>query len=248
MTQSQMARLDALRRMQGFMDASAGVLPAVSGAPARALLDTAVIALLRYGVDQSAAQTELTSRTKVKATLRDDLRVNHMQPIAAIAKKEPATLGAMQDLKLPGKGTKDALLVSKGYAMAAAATPVGQTFIDQHLPADFIAQLQAAVKAVDDVVQARNDAVSALKKATVGVKYEFGITHTEVGVLNALVVKALKGRTDLITAWRTAKRVKAKPGVVDGTGAATPVVPAPVVTPTPVTSTPPASAPVTKAA
>ena len=246
MTQSQMRRLEALRRMQGFMDANASLLPTVSGAPARALLDTAVIAMLQYAVAQSQAQTELTSRTKVKATLREDLRMNHMQPIAAIAKKEPATLGAMQDLKLPGKGTKDALLVSRGYAMAAAVATVSQTFIDQHLPADFIAQLQASVKAVDDLVQARNAALNALRSATQGVKFQFGITHTEVGVLSALVVKALKGRTDLITAWRTAKRVTAKPGVVDGTGTATPVVPAPA--PAPVTSTAPAEVPVVKAA
>ena len=233
MTQSQMARLEALRRMQGFLDANVGVLgTTINALPARVTLDGAVTELVQFGAIQQQAETALTSRTKVKNDLREDLRVHHMQPIAVIAKKQQATLGVIQDLKLPGKGTKDALLVSLGTAMALAATQHSQTFIAEGLPADFIAQLQASVKAVDDAITARNDSVGDLKKGTEGVKLQFGVTHTEVKVLNALVVKALKGRADLIATWRQAKRVKAKPGVVQGgTGTTTPVVPAPVVTP-----------------
>jgi hypothetical protein len=247
MTKSQNARINALQRIQKFLDANAAALGTVSKSTSRTDLDTAVAALVSFGAQQEQAQTEATSRTKDVHNAREDLRLNHMQPIAAIARKKLGSTPTIQDMKLPAKSTSDAALVQKGIAMANAAGQYSQVFLDQSLPADFIAQLQAAVTAVQQAVVDQANAKLQLNAGTKGVKAQLGITHTDVKVLNALVVKQLKGRKDLLGAWTNAKRVYAKTGVA--TGSSTPVgivgtpIPAPVATPvaTPAATPAPAS-------
>ena len=236
MTKSQRARLDSLLRIRQFLDANDAALGTVNKATSRTDLDQAVTQLEAFAADQSLRETELTGRTKVKKDARDELRLQHMQPIAAIAKKKLGSTPVIQDLKLPAKSVSDTTLVADGRAMSQAAAQYTQTFIDQTMPADFLAQLKASVQALQDAVAARALTQGLLKKATDGVKNQFTITHTDVKVLNSLVVKALKGQTSLQAMWKQMKRVKAVTG--------TPTVPAP----TPSTTTAPAEVPVIKAA
>jgi hypothetical protein len=217
MKRSQLARLDAFRRMQNFLDSNAAVLGNVNRSVSRMDLDTAVTRLVTDGTRQEQAITAATGLTKLKITARNDLRLDHMQPIAAIARRRLAGAPAIQDLQLPHKSTSDAALIVRANAMAAAAAAYTQIFIDQQLPADFIAQLQAAVHSLLDAISVRGAALVELHVGTRNVKDQLAVTHTDVKVLNALVVKQLKGQTGLLAAWRIAKRVKAKPGVPAGT-------------------------------
>jgi hypothetical protein len=244
---SQQARLTTLQRIQGFLDANADALGTVNKSTSRVALDQAVTALEQAGAKQGQAQTAATSRTKLKDALRQELRLQHMQPIAAIAKKKLGTTPLIVDLRLPRANLKDAALIMAGTAMANAAGQYTQTFLDQQLPKDFIAQLQASVTALQQAVVARDLELAQVKQATQGVVDELAIATTDVHVLNALVVKQLKGRTDLLAAWRQTKRVKAKPGVPTGTTKPPAIGPAPVPTPpvTPPVATPPATTPAT---
>jgi hypothetical protein len=217
MKRSQLARLDAFRRMQSFLDANAAVLGNVNRAVSRLELDAAVTRLTADGARQERAITAATSLTKMKGEARDDLRLHHMQQIAAIARRRLAGAPAIQDLRLPHKSTSDAALIVKANAMAAAAAPYTQLFVAQQLPADFIAQLRAAAQAVLAVISVRGAALVELHMGTRNVRDQLAITYTDVKVLNALVVKQLKGRSGLLEAWRIAKRIKAKPGVPAGT-------------------------------
>ncbi|HVT41225.1 MAG TPA: hypothetical protein VHE78_19470 [Gemmatimonadaceae bacterium] len=231
MRAQQEARLTALQRIQGFLDANADALGTVNKATSRATLDQAVTALEQAAAKQGQAQTAATSRTKLKDALREDLRLQHMQPIAAIAKKKLGTTPLIVDMRLPAKRTSDLGLVAAGTAMANAAGQYTQPFLDQQLPQDFIAQLQSSVAALQQAVVARNVVLTQLKQATQAVVDELAIARTDVLVVNALVVKQLKGKTDLLAAWKQAKRVKAKPGVPTGSTkppAAPPPVGAPV--------------------
>jgi len=236
---SQQARLTTLQRIQGFLDANADALGTVNQSTSRVALDQAVTALEQAGAKQGQAQTAATSRTKLKDALRQELRLQHMQPIAAIAKKKLGTTPLIVDMRLPRANISDAGLVTAGTAMANAAGQYTQTFLDQQLPKDFIAQLQASVAALQQAVVARDLEVAQVKQATQGVVDELVIATTDVHVLNALVVKQLKGRTDLLAAWRQTKRVKAKPGVPTGTTKPPAIGPAPVPPVTPPVATPP---------
>ncbi|HVT38417.1 MAG TPA: hypothetical protein VHE78_05210 [Gemmatimonadaceae bacterium] len=242
MKSRQEARLTTLQRIQGFLDANADALGTVNKATSRVALDQAVIALAQAAAKQGEAQTAATSRTKLKDALREELRVQHMQPIAAIAKKRLSTMPLIVDMRLPVRRISDAGLIAAGTAMANAAGQYTQTFLDQQLPKDFIAELQASVTAVQQAVVARDVVLTQVKQATQGVVDMLTIASTDVHVLNALVVKQLKGKTDLLAAWRQAKRVKAKSGVPTGTTKTPAVPPAPA--PTPPVAAPPATPPI----
>src|SRR5579862_212293 len=245
MNQRQEARLAALRRVQGFLDTNAADLGTVSKSTSRTDLDTAVAGLTAFGAQQELADATATSQTKAKDAAREDLRLQHMQPIAMIARKKLGNTPNIQDLALPRKSTSDEALVAKGLAMVSAAGQYTQTFIDQQMPADFIAQLQASIQSVQTAIAARAEAERQLVAATKGVTDQLAITHTDVKVLNALVVKQLKGRTDLLAAWKTTKRVRAKLGVATGSTTVPVPVPAPTPTPTPTQATTPVPAPTT---
>lgn len=259
MNKSQNARLTMLRRIQVFLDANTATLGTINKSTSRTDLDTAVKDLERFAAEQSRADTEATSRTKALRAAREELRLRHMQPIAAIARKKLTNTPAMQNLALPPKGISDGELMAKGRAMATAAAQYAQVFIDQQLPADFVEQIIAAVEAVRLAVDSRANAVLKANQATKGVKAELSLIQSDVKVLNALVVKQLRDRKDrdLLGAWTNAKRVRAKPGVAQGavrppgsTPAPSPApspTPAPAPTPTPTPVPVPVPTPVTPA-
>ena len=244
MKKSQRARLDSLSRIQQFLDTNDAALGTINKATSRRDLDAAVAQLRVFAAVQSLKETELTGRTKVKKDARDNLRLLHMQPIAAIARKKFGNTQVIQDLKLPSKSASDTTLLAEGAAMVKAALQYTQVFLDQQMPADFIAELETSVQALADIVAARAVTQGLLTKATIGVRNQLSITFTDVRVLNALVVKALKTQPDLLAMWRQMKRVKA--------GAVLLNLPAPGPAPTPASgSTPttaPAEVPVPKAA
>ena len=226
-----------------FLDQHTDVVGTINKSTSRTTLDQAVQALRQTAANQAAAEQEMTARTKLKDTLREELRLHHIQPIVAIAKKKFAKTDLIADFKLPPKNTSDAALLAAGTAMADHSAQYSQTFIEQQLPADFIAQLRTVVEALQQAVKARAFTQGQLTTATKAVLNELAIAHTDVQVLNALVVKQLKGSTDLLAGWKQMKRVKAKTSV-SGLPAASPA-PVPVVTPAPVTTPAPVVIPVT---
>ena len=159
MNRGQEARLTSLRRIQVFLDDNAAALGPINKSTSRADLDAAVTGLAKFSAQQAEAEKEMTSRTKEKVAAREDLRLEHMQPIAAIARKKLGKTPAIQDLRLPAKNTSDETLVAEGTAMAAAAAKYLQIFLDQqqqsffvcaekeHVPIDIGSQVSAVAKA-----------------------------------------------------------------------------------------------------
>ena len=213
MTNRQKAELDALHRMQVFVHQNSDALGTVTQAPSRTALDAAVTALEAQAGTQSAAQVYATSQTTQKLSAREDLRLHHMAPIAAIARISLAGTPQIVHLRTPRKNIDDVRLVAAADGMADAAALYAQVFIDHKLPPDFIDQLKAASAAVQTTVATRNKALQQVKAATQGVKDDTTNARNVVRVLSALVVKQLKGRTDLLAAWQMAKQINAKPGV-----------------------------------
>jgi hypothetical protein len=148
-------------------------------------------------------------------------------------------------LRLPSSRVTDSELVTAGNAMADAAGQYSAVFIAEQLPADFIAQLRASVQAVRDAAVQRDGFVRLVAESTQAVADWLVRAANVAKVLNSLVVKALKGKTDLLAGWRQAKHPKAKPGVPQGSTA----TPAPAPLPVPVSALPPiAPVPVAQAA
>jgi hypothetical protein len=241
MKQSQQARLDALHRIQAFMNDNADALGNVNKSTSRAALDDVLAALEARAEAQSSAETQAAGATTEKNALREDLRLHHMQPIAAIARATLAHTPLIAKLRLPAKTVNDSTLVQRGNSMADVAVQYSDVFIAEQLPADFIAQLRASVEAVRKAAVQRDGFQVNATTATQAVDDEMVRAHNVVSVLNSLVVKQLKGKTDLQAGWRRAKHAKAKPGVPQGSfgGLVSP--------PVPVAATAPVNPPATQA-
>jgi hypothetical protein len=245
MKKSQQARLDALHRMQDFTNTNNDALGNVNKSTTRGSLDQVLTGLQAAADQQKSAETQAASATAEKNILREDLRINHMQPIAAIARAALAHMPLITKLRLPSSRVTDSELVTAGNAMADAAGQYSAVFIAEQLPADFIAQLRASVQAVRDAAVQRDGFVRLVAESTQAVADWLVRAANVAKVLNSLVVKALKGKTDLLAGWRQAKHPKAKPGVPQGSTA----TPAPAPLPVPVSALPPiAPVPVAQAA
>lgn len=232
MQAKQQYELDALHRVKSFLDTNTGALGAVNGTPARASFDGVLTTLVDHVAVQDSAEKNATSRTKAKDVQREVLRLQHMQPIAAIARTRLADMPAIVDLRLPDRSVSDGRLVSAGHGMVKAATPYKQVFIDAMVPSDFLEALQSAADSLRQAVTARDMSRVELHQATTGVQNELVRARAVVRILNAFVVQALKDQPELLAGWVMAKRVVAKPGVPRGTvkvpAVATPAAPAPV--------------------
>ena len=258
---SQQSRLDALHRIQSFMDQNADAVGNVNKSASRLALDQVLTELEKRATAQGAAAVQAASGTQAKNELREDLRLHHMQPITAIARATLAHTPLIAKLRLPSSKVSDSTLISAGNAMADVAAQYEKVFTDEQLPADFVAQLRTSVKAVRKTAVARDGFQNVLTQSTQAVNDELVRAKNVVKVLNSLVVKQLKGKGDLLAGWRQAKHAKLKPGVPQGSASAatTPVsgpapaapTPAPTVRSSasvPTASTAPAEVPAPKAA
>jgi hypothetical protein len=213
----QKSRLETLRQILWFLDRYADSLGAVVHSRASAALKSLVPTLEAHAKDQHSADVEAKSKTEIKDELRTDLRVHHMQQIAAIARSRLAGVAqapVMLKLQYPRENTGDVSLVAAGQSMAEAAQQYEQVFLDEQLPADFIQQLQAATEAVRVATTDRRGSQLRLRAATKGVTVQLQQASHLVRVLNSLVVRQLKRNPELLAAWNMAIRNRKKPGIV----------------------------------
>jgi hypothetical protein len=244
----QQGMVETLLQVRWFLDHYPEALGLVSGASTRTALDEVVRELEGNGTAQHGAHRRATSATPFRKELRETLRVEHMQPIAAIAKAQllgsPATL--MQKFELPDKQTPDVVLITAARAMSKAAAEYEQLFLAEKLPSDFIPQLDAAANALQDALVERNGSRLERRRATTGLESQLFKAREVIRVLNGLVVKQIARNPDLLAEWKMAKRVRQKPGVPRGSGttptAATPTAATPTAA-TPTAATPTAATP-----
>lgn len=250
----QVARLEALLRVQYYMDQNTQALGAVNKSTARATLDEVVAALTGNHAAQHSAQQTAQSRTENRNTLQVALRIEHMQPIAVIAGSKLAATPDISKMRLPRASVGTQRLLAAAEAMAGAAEQYKQVFLNEQLPQDFIEQLRAAADAVRKAALERDASRAALVQATSGVDEQIVRGRAVVKVLNGLVLKQLARQTELLRGWRFMKHVNAKPGVVQGmttvlvalpvpTPVSTPAA-TPVVTPVVIPVAPPVVTPV----
>ena len=211
------SRLSALGRMQSFLNEQTTALGDVNRSVSRLALDDVVADLESRDVAQGSAITQAESLTKLKHERRTELRRLHMRPIAVIARSTLAHTPLITKLRVPVNMASDSSLIAAGHGMADAAEQYREAFVREQLPADFIDQLRAAADAVREVAVRRDQFQVEVTQATRGVADALWRASNVVKVLDALVVRQLQGRADLLAGWRRAKRVRAKPGAKLGT-------------------------------
>lgn len=211
MNRSQKERQESLFRTQKFMVDFNDKLGDVNSTQPRISLDRVVSDLEGLAGFQQHAPVVLKSRAVQKEDLREALRLENMQPIAAVARLKLSDSPLIVKLMLPPKGLDDASLIAAGDGMAEAAAQYKDVFLAQHFAPTFIEDLKAAIDAVRNSVVDRE-----------GMRVQRSFTRTEVKqrlnegthlvqILEGLVMKHIRGNPALVEAWKTAKGIRGRP-------------------------------------
>jgi hypothetical protein len=228
---SHSSTLDALRRVQGFLDAQVTALGALIPPSLRARLDGAVTALVGFQVEQSAAAGTAKGETANQSALRKDLRTQFMRPIARIAKASLKGNGDLPTLTAPSSRLRNTDFAGAAQALTDAAAKHEKTFTDGGMPVDFLTQLRTAIAQLAASKDAQDRGMSRRSAATQGITDTNKTAHDVLVVLDSVISPALKTNKSLLADWKASKKI-----VV-----ATPLPPQPTGLPATNTVTPPSS-------
>jgi hypothetical protein len=240
MRYQQNAVLTSLSRAQQFITDNSERLSAINPTAVKELNDVAE-ELATLSVTQESGTRGSKGETARNQSLRTVLRQKHMAPIAAVAKYKLQSVPEFVAMTLPPVTVSAQSLVAAATAMADAAAPHAQTFIDSGLAATFVDDLRSAAKAVSASIVERGNLQGRRNGATAGLAATEKRGRAILRVLHTLLLAQIGDDPQLRRQWVTAKTVQQKPGRSMSTQPATapagsPAVPAPVAALVPTTS------------
>jgi hypothetical protein len=205
--------IDSLVRVRSFLDAHP-VTGALSYTDARGTLED----VIRRVDDLAGAQVLGHEQSRAEARRQDDqiqlICDRHMRPIVAIARAqiEPGSdVGLPAGLRMPKSTLAPTKVLAACSAMIEAARPFEALFISKGLPADFLAQFQAARDTLAAMRGARSSQVRRHVTARAGLFVQLRRGRRAVDQLDAIVRASFRGDFMTLSAWRGAKRVHLVP-------------------------------------
>ena len=204
--------LQSLRNVQTFLDDNAAALEAVVRTGARRRLDDAITQLATHASDQSASHLASKGSTRQQSALRTVLRRDHMSAIARIAKADLLNTPAIGPLRMPRGRPSMQRLAAAAYGMAKAAAPFEPVFVAAGLPAEFVAQLNAAADSMIAAVGNRAQSCGKRRGATKGLSTGLTEGRKVVHILDAFVKTTLANDLPLLANWEQVKRVSPERG------------------------------------
>lgn len=203
--------LETLRAIQLFLDKYAARLGDVVKSGSRRQLDQAIADLAALALAQATNATAASGVEKARE-VRRALVEKHMLPIARIAAVDLPRTPELAGLVVPkGNPTVEKLVVAANK-MKQQAAPFAQIFIDAGMPADFLAELDAAANALAIYAAERKGSGAVGKSATQGIKDVISRGTRVITAIDGLVRKTLDPHmpADQIirTEWKSVKRVR----------------------------------------
>jgi hypothetical protein len=206
---TQLNVLDTGRRVQTLLDSQPAALGTAVPAPLRAQLDTAVTQLATSGTEQESLTTATSGGIVNQVAMREALTVDFLDPMARIARFALRESPDFQTLVVPSTVTRKGEFMNKVNAIADAAAKYEQDFIDHGMPADFIAQLRAAVAALNASIETRGKQVGLLKQARQGIKDSTKAVRAVLHVMDGNMKRVLKKNQPVLANWTATKRIQA---------------------------------------
>jgi hypothetical protein len=199
---------DAARRVQGFLDAQAAIIGTAVPAPLRAQLDASVTQIAALQATQGANASAAKGETAKQKLLRGDLYAHLLNPVGGVARKQLRGVTEFPSLTVSAAFRESNKLLAKATELADAAAKYEKTFIDNGLPADFIAQVQAGVAAITASVVARGSDLTQRVTATAGMKVADKAARATIDTMNRALKKVLTANPALLAGWMAAKLVR----------------------------------------
>ena len=201
--------LETARHVQHFLDETTDRIgPRI--ASARRNLDDAVAQMTTLAVSQADGRIAGAGATARQKSLRTVLRVNHMKPVAEVAKQLLRDVPEFRSLTMPRERLGATRLIVTATAMARAAEPYAALFTEVGLPDDFLAQLLAAADAVQLSIATRQERLAQRTGATAGLTAQESRARSLFKVINALVVPTLGSDAVLIGKWKSTRAIAPK--------------------------------------
>ena len=213
------ALLTALMNARGYKARYEHLLGPIAAALGWTRLDEVIENFGTQAATQMHRSKQAEHGTVTKADRRTHLRVHQMTPIWMMAR---ATLLNIAPSKLsrfdvPPATTSDVSLIAAAQGMATVANEFRQTFVAQGLPGDFVEQLQAAAAELQGSIVERDGDRLQSRRATIGADTQAVMAREVLGILTSLVIRQFEKQPDLIGEWKSAIRIRRKPGVARGT-------------------------------
>lgn len=200
---------NAFVRVRDFGAENATDFPAGSvGATNFAIIAAAVEEMEASGGTQASGATResTTSKSVALAELLADIRaINRTARAMAI---DEAGVGEL--FRMPRGGSEQNLL-AVARAFLADAAPLESRFIDYGLPADFLADLQAAINAVEQAVTEKSAAIDDRVGATASIGATVKDALNALRRLRAIVPNKYRSDPKKLAAWTSASHVERAP-------------------------------------
>ena len=207
--------LQAFRRVQAWFVEHPQVL-ANSGSSKDALakqldaLTQVVDSMTAGATEQTTQKGQATLAAKDEQVLRTDVRSLHLKSIVNVAGALRGKVPGMGVFKLPSREMRSENLLHAAQALRTTAGVYKEVFVEHGLPADFLDQLDAAISALKDSVDARGIARSRITGASTTLASERSLGRQIVTMIDASLAHALKSDSALLASWRQTKRVMLK--------------------------------------
>jgi hypothetical protein len=145
MRDQQNAVLDALQRVQRFLDENAALLTGVDFTTARKRLDEVVTTFSAHALDQDVGDRGAKGETAKQRQLRLKLRRQRMEPIAVIARRNLRSVPEFRSLQMPKRTVRGQAFNASARGMADAATIHKDTLVAHGLPSTFLDDLRGGI-------------------------------------------------------------------------------------------------------
>jgi len=208
MNKRQEAAVRRFGTVQIFLDRHEDTFATLNKGSARAEFDALVRDIARHAVTQAIAETRGEGLTAQLRVVRDDLRLIHLQPIAAVARSRVADTPAFSGLTLPHKSASDDTLDAAATRAVAILRDESSIFFEQCFAEDFVEQLEDAAATLRsvraDVRENRLELVHATREIAVLVKHGGAL----IRLFDALIPRLARGNRELVAGWRLASATK----------------------------------------
>lgn len=170
-------------------------------------LEGVVQRMTTCATSQQTFASAMTLVARDEDSLQRDLIQQHLRPIAMLARGLNGQVPGIGILKMPSSRLSKLHLIETATAFARKAEVYRDTLIEHGMPTDGIEQLDAAIEAFRNSIDARSTSRANLKGATRGVMEEIAIGRKIVSMLDGVLLRMLHNQPAEIVVWRAAKRL-----------------------------------------
>ncbi|GAC1516926.1 MAG: hypothetical protein NVS1B4_15190 [Gemmatimonadaceae bacterium] len=208
MQATQERQLRAFKQVLAFLAANPPASPPANYAVQLKVLTDVADALMASATDQDSGLRVSRQHTREQRILREQLRLEHMQPIARIARAQLRTVpGIEKALHAPRRRVRSEALIIAANAMADATRPYAKIFVENGLLPSFITDLQATARQIDGSLDGRLGQLRRRSAATEAVRADIRRGRDAVVQLDAIVRPMYHRNAQLKAGWHAAKRL-----------------------------------------